>query len=65
VSVFDIDYTYDSMGNRTQQVEDTITTNYTYSNMMRLLSKTELLDCSCFLRPLYGSYSVSNVTSKY
>jgi len=41
VSVFDIDYTYDSMGNRTQQVEDTITTNYTYSNMMRLLSKTE------------------------
>ena len=24
-----------------QQVEDTITTNYTYSNMMRLLSKTE------------------------
>ncbi len=42
VSVFDIDYTYDSMGNRTQQVEDTITTNYTYSNMMRLLSKTNL-----------------------
>ncbi len=42
-SVFDIDYTYDSMGNRTQQVEDTITTNYTYSNMMRLLSKTEVI----------------------
>ena len=37
----DIDYTYDSMGNRMQQIEDTITTNYTYSNMMRLLSKTE------------------------
>ncbi len=40
-SVFDIDYTYDSMGNRTQEVEGAVTTNYTYSNMMRLLSKTE------------------------
>ena len=40
-SVFDIDYTYDSMGNRTQEVEGAVTTNYTYSNMMRLLSKIE------------------------
>jgi hypothetical protein len=41
VSVFDLDYTYDALGNRTQQVEGAVTTNYTYSNMMRLLSKTE------------------------
>jgi len=39
-SVFDIDYTYDSMGNRTQQTENTVTTSYTYNTLMRLTAKT-------------------------
>ncbi len=32
-SVFDLDYTYDALGNRTQQTENTVTTSYTYSNI--------------------------------
>jgi len=40
-SVFDIDFTYDSMGNKTQEVEGAVTTNYAYSNIMRPLSKIE------------------------
>lgn len=40
-SVFDLDYTYDALGNRTQQTENTVTTSYTYNSMMRLTAKTE------------------------
>ena len=39
-SVFDLDYTYDALGNRTQQTENTVTTSYTYNTLMRLTAKT-------------------------
>ena len=39
-SVFDLDYTYDALGNRIQQTENTVTTSYTFNSMMRLTAKT-------------------------